>query len=51
MLETSLKKESCQVICANFSEIAGFGGSERLASMRQLREQIKSYATELADSL
>lgn len=51
MQEADLKKESCQIICANFSEIDGFGGSERLALMRKLREEIKSYATELTNSL
>ena len=49
MLETNLKKESCQIICANFSEIEGFGGAERLERMRELRDEIKSYATEFAN--
>ena len=50
-LEANLEKDSCQIICANFSEMEGFGGPERLVRMRQLREEIKSYATELANSL
>jgi protein-tyrosine-phosphatase len=51
MLETNLEKESCQIICANFSEIKGFGGSERLERMRELRNEIKGYANELANRI
>ncbi len=50
-LETNLEKESCQIICANFIEMEGFGGAERLERMRKLRDDIKSYATELAKRL
>lgn len=37
--------------CAHFTEITGFGGGERLQAMRNLREEIKSYAQKLISTL
>ncbi len=51
MLEAELRTEHCQVFYANFSEIEGFGGSERLQEMRALRDEIKGYAKELVSTL
>lgn len=51
MLEAELRTEHCHVFYANFSEIEGFGGSERLQEMRALRDEIKGYAKELVSTL
>ncbi len=51
MPQTELKREHCQIICANFSEIEGFGGAARLQEMRVLRDHIKGFAKELASTL
>ena len=51
ILEAELKTEQCQVFYANFSEIEGFGGVERLQEMRVLRDEIKGFAKELVSTL